>query len=123
MKKTFYTILISFSLLASFSAIIAFTDNTNAPSSSSDSKNPIHEGNENQIKNATLSVKAFSAGVTANSFQVNSYGNVSVGSNLGPVSSVRMVVDGDIKSSSLSGTPSNNSKICAGAGGVLVRCN
>lgn len=129
MKSFLYTFLILFSLLFINTFLYAnFSDTAYSPNSNNKS-GPIDSGGTSQSKNATLSVQEFTAGVTANLFKINSFGNVSVASSDMPSSSVRMIVKGQVKTSSLSGGTGNH-PICIGStlgsydnGYPLVRCD
>lgn len=129
MKNILYTFLISFILLIAFSGIQAsFTDISSGPTGSNNKDAPVNTDEPLQEKNATLSVDRFTSGVTTNRMlQMSSTGNVSVYTTA-PLSSVRMVVDGDITISNLSGS-TGNAKVCTGNvngsaqnGYPLVRC-
>lgn len=129
MKKILHTFLISSMLLAGALFVnAAFTEKTTPPAGSN-SSGPIDAGDENQLKNGSLTIQEFTAGTTNRPVQIDTNGNVSVGVSTpdGPISSVRMVVDGDIIGSTLSG--SSNQKICIGStsgsvanGYPLVKC-
>ncbi len=128
MKNFLYTILIVLTLLTASIAVNAtFNDARSSPNSTNNALGPIDGGNENQIKNATLTTKYFLSGVTTRALQINSLGNVSVNSTQGPSTTVRMIVDGDIASSALTGSAVG--KICTSGtdgseedGYPLVRC-
>lgn len=113
MKKILYTFLISSMLFFVTSFMDAtFTEKNTSPDSEN-SLGPIDTGNENQIKNGSLTIQEFTAGTTNKPIKIDSTGNVSVNSTSDPISSVRMIVDGEIVVSTLSG--SSNQKICIGS--------
>lgn len=128
MRKFLYTTLIlSILLTASVVARGAFTDATSAPSTTNNTLGPVDASDENQTKNATLTLKSLVSGVTSRPVQIDSLGNVSVYTTSGPSTAVRMIVDGDVSSSTLAG--SSSAKVCSsGTGGspedgyILVRC-
>lgn len=127
MRKFLYTILISFIILtASVVANGAFSDAVSSPNSNNKS-GPVDASDENQIKNATLTVKSLVSGVTNRAVQIDSLGNMSVYATSGPSTAVRMIVDGEIYVSSLEG--SSSGELCSGStngsegdGYPLVRC-
>lgn len=128
MKKFIYTITIaSFLLAISMIANGAFSDATSAPNGTNNASGPVDASDENQSKNATLTLKSLVSGVTNRAVQIDSLGNVSVYATSGPSTAVRMIVDGDIYLSTLAGSTSG--EICSGNtngseedGYPLVRC-